>query len=170
MFNVEPGSDHAPGIWDVVKELLPKGKKKIVDLGCGSWKWYFPEYEIHNCDILAQRKENFKQADLNKDFPYENEEFDGIIAIEIVEHLENIWHFFRECHRILKKNGFIIFTVPNYESEVGKARFLSSGIEHITPVFQWQIEYICDLIGFKLLDVKYNNKDEEIKIVKMEKI
>jgi len=166
-FQVEPGTDHAVGIWNQMVKLLPKGKLKVVDLGCGFWVWKYSDYEIHNCDILSFDKPNFTQADLNNDFPYPNEEFDGIIAVELLEHLENIWHFFRECYRILKPNGFIIFTVPNYESQIGKERFLSSGIEHITPVFRWQITFICKLMQFKLEEILFNNKQEEIMIVKL---
>lgn len=183
---------HAFGTWEAIQSLFPKGKKKILDVGCGTFLWFFPNYEIHRCDNnkeimgFVRKLElekymdlNFKLVDLNKDFPYEDEEFDGLIAIEVIEHLENPRHFLKECKRIVK--DFIIITTPNCLSPLSKKTFSETGrfhwfeekdyqqSKHITPLFIWQIEQMLFELSLKFASIKYNNKKEEILILKIEK-
>lgn len=171
----------APGVWEAVKRILPEGKKKVVDLGCGEQlsighTWQFEEYEIHRCDIVNYSTvPNFKRCDLNYHFPYVDKEFDGIIAVEIMEHLENPRHFFRECKRIAKE--FIIITTPNCCSQESKQRFLETGYfkyfdswkpyGHITPIFPWIIHQICEELGLVIEVETYNNPQQEIYIAKV---
>ena len=49
--------------------------------------------------------------------PFKTEKFQLITVTEVIEHLKEGKPLFRECHRILKKGGFVILTTPN------KARF-----------------------------------------------
>lgn len=171
----------SPGVWEEVKRILPRGKKKVVDLGAG-WQlavgniWQFGEYEIHRCDIVNYPDvPNFKRCDLNKRFPYEDKEFDGVVAVEIIEHLENPRHFLRECERIARE--FAVVTTPNCCSPESKKRFLETGFfkyfdtwkpyGHITPIFPWMIRMICEELGLKLEVETYNNPQQEIYIVRV---
>ncbi|HAZ14982.1 MAG: hypothetical protein A2X86_17765 [Bdellovibrionales bacterium GWA2_49_15] len=56
------------------------------------------------------------QADLNHRLPVADETYDVIMAIEVIEHLENPRATAREWRRILKPNGLLIFSTPNNES------------------------------------------------------
>lgn len=168
----------APGVWEEVERILPRGRKKVVDLGAGEQLnighvWKFNEYEIHRCDITNfPGVPNFKRCDLNKRFPYEDKEFDGVVGVEIIEHLENPRHFLRECKRIARE--FIVITSPNCCSPESKERFLKTGFfkyfdtwkpyGHITPIFPWMIRMICEELGLKLEVETYNNLQQEIYI------
>ncbi len=55
----------------------------------------------------------FKEADLNKTLPFEDEMFDFILCSNGIEHLEDPFHFIRECFRLLKGEGKILITTPN---------------------------------------------------------
>jgi SAM-dependent methyltransferase len=99
---------------------------------------------------------NFKRADLNGKWPYPDGHFDVIVSTEVIEHVENPWHFMREVKRLMKDDGIALITTPNNESERARRAFtrhgefpwfryehLYSPLRHITPVFSWQMKFIC---------------------------
>jgi 2-polyprenyl-3-methyl-5-hydroxy-6-metoxy-1,4-benzoquinol methylase len=46
-------------------------------------------------------------------FPFANESFDCVVALEIIEHLDNGLLSLLEIHRILKGEGVLIISTPN---------------------------------------------------------
>lgn len=54
-----------------------------------------------------------KKADLNLDLPFEDGAFDFVLCSNGIEHLENPFHFVRECFRVLKGKGKLLITTPN---------------------------------------------------------
>ena len=40
----------------------------------------------------------------------------NVVAVEVIEHFENPWHFLREINRVLKKEGKLYLTTPNVHS------------------------------------------------------
>lgn len=74
------------------------------------------------CYDLMSRPQDFspaiqwRVADLNDDFTHFNEQFDLIVASEIIEHLENPRATARNWFRILKPGGRLILSTPNNES------------------------------------------------------
>lgn len=79
--------------------------------------------------MLARRRGEtnfiFSTIDANKKLPFTNSFFDIVLAVELVEHLKDPKEFFVECHRVLKKNGEIIFSTPNPKNvSLFFARFL----------------------------------------------
>ena len=165
---------HSPGTWKTIEAMLPNGKLKVLDVGGGGFTWGKDGYEVHSCDIIDVNKPNFKKCDLNEAFPYSDSEFDGVIWMEIFEHLENPRHFMRECKRIVKDNGFIILTTPNCLSNKSRRLFRKHGrfqwfsnhdyksSGHITPIFRWQVDQICSELGLEIVDEKFNNRQQEI--------
>jgi len=163
-------------------------------VGCEEYA-FKPEgegYCVHRCDIKLpenpEARSNFKFADLNYRWPYDDETFDVVRAVEIVEHLENPWHLFREAKRVLKHGGVLVFSTPNLESPANRKLFYEKGElhwfaswnprgkpHHITPLFMWQIEEICKELGLAIEVVRYNDEDstslgfQEIRIVRVRK-
>ena len=66
-----------------------------------------------NPHLFSAQKIPFKEADLNKTLPFEDEMFDFILCSNGIEHLEDPFHFIRECFRLLKGEGKILITTPN---------------------------------------------------------
>lgn len=103
-------------------EILNKiGKKyfkgKLLDLGCGNvpyHNWYKDCVEEDICmdwaDSLHKNEYLDVIHDISKDFPFENNYFDTILSSAVLEHIYNPRHMFKECSRILKKNGFLIIS------------------------------------------------------------
>jgi SAM-dependent methyltransferase len=67
------------------------------------------------------------QADLNASWPFESGSFDIIVLQEVIEHLENVPHVFREARRILRPGGCLIMSTPNMLNWTSRLRFLFTG-------------------------------------------
>jgi ubiquinone/menaquinone biosynthesis C-methylase UbiE len=146
--------DAWPIIWD---RLLSGNGGTVLDVGAGEHIWSAPDWEVTRCDNYEQyvgQKREIPESVINVDlnvepWPFEDNQFDGIIAADVIEHLENIWLFFREATRVAK--DFVIITTPNTMSKVSKALFQLHGTfwgftpsairqsNHINPIFPWQI-------------------------------
>ncbi|MDP7181000.1 MAG: methyltransferase domain-containing protein [Candidatus Woesearchaeota archaeon] len=85
---------------------------------------------LHNVDIddylqFKEFKKRFKKCDLNtQKLPYKDNTFDCVLALEVFEHLENFPFALRECARVLKKGGLLVFSRPNGWSIYNRIRYL----------------------------------------------
>lgn len=128
----------------VHKRFLPFFKKitvgktnpKILDFGAGHGAFskilFDKGYQVVACDkfpeIFQFDQIECHHADLTKKLSYEDNSFDIVIAIEVMEHIFNHDMFFQEISRILKPGGQLIITTPNILSLKSRMRFLFSGI------------------------------------------
>ncbi len=105
---------------------------------------------------------NKYSVDLNLDFSnqFSKIKYDIILAVEIIEHLENPWNFFREVKRLLKDDGLLIVSTPNTDSLLDRVWFLLYGYEfyfgrngydqsggHISPIPNWKMQLMTDNAG-----------------------
>lgn len=102
-----------------------KGKKgKLLDVGCsdGRIMQYFIQkgFECEGIDISdkaiefgKRRSLNIKKVDITKKLPFKDETFDITFCGEVLEHLLDPFATVKEMHRVLKKKGSIVITVPN---------------------------------------------------------
>ena len=126
-------------LWWQVSRMLPEGNLQILDLGSGQFRWEKEGYKITYVDIKLYP--DVIQHDCNLDLPFKNDEFDGLVSIELIEHIENPYHLLRECTRILKKcNSSMIFTTPFYRNSEAldtwlgdKRAYLNFGHRIIVP-------------------------------------
>jgi SAM-dependent methyltransferase len=78
----------------------------------------------------------FKQADLDDNFPFEDDSFDCTVAMMIVEHLFDPFHSFKEITRITKPGGHIFINVPNVAALKCRAQ-LAFGKIPVTSAHNW---------------------------------
>lgn len=105
---------------------LPAGR--IFDCGCGVGDFlagFDPaQYERHGIDISPYaveqaRSKGIYAVDYAENLPYQDESFDGVILRGTFQHFWNPFHTLRECARIIKSGGYMIFlATPNTRSLV----------------------------------------------------
>ena len=114
--------------FDYIKKKINK-KNIHLDIGCGSGTFIslLNNKESYGIDISSKQIKyaNKKHGGKNKEFysfvkkiPFKKNFFDSISLIELIEHLSDreIYILFKEIFRILKPDGAIYITTPNYLS------------------------------------------------------
>jgi SAM-dependent methyltransferase len=97
------------------------GCRKVLDLGCGVGR--FGEFKHAGVEVFgvdndvgavkeAKRHEKAAVGDITKPLPFPDNSFDGILAKDILEHVQEPWKLAAEMKRVLKKDGVVIATVP----------------------------------------------------------
>lgn len=136
----EAYKDALNGTWNVLltptkfmpKEWLPKSLKglKLLGLASGGGQ-QMPIFKALGADVtvldysLAQLKSeemvanregysiNIVHYDMTKNLPFENETFDIIFHPVSNVYVEDVYHVFNECYRILKKGGILVCGLDN---------------------------------------------------------
>lgn len=157
---------------------IPNGSK-VLDLGCakgahGSYLIKEKNCTVHGIDIFDEvveiaRSKGVKaiKHDLNKPLPYSDEEFDVVLAGDVLEHIYNLEQLARECLRVLKTNGKIVANIPNYSgwknrilTLIGRMHeYVTGGDDktfsiHIQQFNYDRIMYLFSKAGFKNIKIK----------------
>lgn len=88
------------------KHVVCKGK--VLDIGCG-WRAYFKN--AVRLDINPEYLPDFV-ADIQEGTDFPDNQFDTILMLDILEHLEYPHKAIEEVKRILKPGGMLYITVP----------------------------------------------------------
>jgi 2-polyprenyl-3-methyl-5-hydroxy-6-metoxy-1,4-benzoquinol methylase len=173
---------------------------KILDLGAGEGFFSSLLYDYlsasgHNgireriaaCDLFPQTYKFDKIAcdlcDFNASFPYKNESFQAVCSIEVLEHLENIFHFIREIHRILKAGGVAVITTPNILNLNSRLKSFVTGFPllydplplrsndprdlggHINGVTFYYLAYMLERAGFRNIKLHTDKEKDSAKLL-----
>jgi methionine biosynthesis protein MetW len=114
-----------------VLEIFSKYEfEKILDVGCGDGNFTMlmgeacKAKEVYGIEISEKgvemaRKNGVKcyQLDVDEEaFPFEDNFFDAVTALELIEHLFDPDHLLDEAYRVLKLKGIFVLSTPNLAS------------------------------------------------------
>ena len=162
--------------------------QKVLDMGAGhgafSQRLYDMGYDVHACDLFPEifefDKVSCTKVDITKPFPYPDNTFDMIIAIEVSEHIADHEIFFSESSRILKPGGTLYITTPNILSMKSRIRFLFTGfflafnplqlnnydgLQHVASLTLDQYNYIAVKNNFQTAQLEIDRKQSTSKWV-----
>jgi SAM-dependent methyltransferase len=100
-------------------------RSSVLDVGCGAGaygpalitaghQWTGLEIDPNCLQLLEERGLPFRKiAPETEQLPCEDEEFDEVICIEVLEHIENPDGFLEEISRVVRQRA--LFSVPNIE-------------------------------------------------------
>jgi SAM-dependent methyltransferase len=169
-----------PRLFELFSKEVPPGSR-VLDLACGAGAWYQRladhGYEVIGCDLSPDLcPVPCLKVDLNKDFAHiiGADRFDAVTAIELIEHLENPRHTFRETNRLLKDGGKLFITTPNASGLHSRVKFLFTGrfamfddeqyngIGHMRPVTFWELDKMLSETGFAIRSLLFHSHQDNI--------
>ncbi len=126
--------------------------KNILDVGCGRGhiSFYLAKKGaniigidlsanlIDQCKYMAEKLElNLEFKVMNAQIPdFEDGKFDIIVGSRAIHHLPDLDLFFRECKRLLKKKGYIVFIEP-----LKKNPIVELNRKYVAPKRRTKFEY-----------------------------
>ncbi len=158
---------HAEAL-QVVKNAMPDGAK-IIDVGAGQGAFSL-RLQDNGFDVVAvdtnapdfkAKSVPFTKVDFNSaaeiaEFLQREEgKYDCVVGMEVIEHVENPWEYFRFLSKLAKVGGHILITTPNTQSAMSKIQFWFEnkhahfsigdfeGSGHINPLTIWELELIA---------------------------
>jgi 2-polyprenyl-3-methyl-5-hydroxy-6-metoxy-1,4-benzoquinol methylase len=91
-------------------------------------------------------------------------EFDVVLGIEVIEHVENPWQYIRDLARLVRPGGSLVVSTPNTTSWISRMSFLRTGCfyqfldydrayGHINPVSQDELRLVMEESGLRVRSV-----------------
>jgi len=109
---------------NLIKEVVGSKKLKILDVGCGNLCFLRVAkktgHKVEGMDITNWQREIAKKDKIPfytgtlKEIRLDKNRFDFIRLNQVLEHLDDPSENLKECYRILKSEGLINISVPNY--------------------------------------------------------
>ncbi|WP_158601732.1 class I SAM-dependent methyltransferase [Solilutibacter pythonis] len=145
----------APGVHEAALELLlqrlpPASEPRILELGAGSGSMSLrlndAGYALTASDLFPERfvpagQVPFSVLNLNDDFAGKLPgTFDAVVALELIEHLENPHHFLRQCFDMLKPGGVLLLSTPNLANPFSQAMAIVTGYPQWFNAEDWRTQ------------------------------
>lgn len=113
----------------LLKEKSPVDQPQLLDVGCRDCglKKYLPDHFSYKSADLFQNDDGTVDyvVDVSEGFPFENNSFDYVMALDILEHLDDLESGLEEVYRIA--NHKLLVILPNMSYWSHRASFLFKG-------------------------------------------
>jgi 2-polyprenyl-3-methyl-5-hydroxy-6-metoxy-1,4-benzoquinol methylase len=160
-----------PDVMSMLEPYIRKGME-VLDFGCGqgafSQRLIDAGITVDGCDLdVSQIKASVRnryELDLNKQSITDSipVKYDMIVAMEIIEHLQNPWKYLSDSIALLKDGGLIVLSTPNISNFISRLRFFMTGSllafekndlahGHITPLSFIQLENMFEFYKLEIL-------------------
>lgn len=124
---------------DRLRRLLPEIPGRVLDVGCGDMPyraWFTRASSYVGLDIVADGKADVVVAP-GSSWPFPDQSFDGILATQMIEHVEDLPHTLSEIARVCRPGGIIVLSCPFLYNEHGSPwdfqRFTTRGLARLLP-------------------------------------
>ena len=162
-------AEHRAIIAESKHYLLPGAK--VLDLGAGtgafSLRLLKQGFDVTAAglepDKFRLKEVPFLTFNLNQAFSENlSVKYDAVFATEVIEHLENIYDFFRKINLLLKPDGIVFIATPNVCAMRSRLAFAHSGnmflfspyhvrnMGHIQAIPYWLLEFASEQANFNL--------------------
>lgn len=155
---------------DIVLKLISlhielKKNFKIMDIGCGTGmmleeiknKFSITAIGIDNSEeavrFSKKRGLNIILSSAEK-IEQNSESIDLIMALDLIEHIENDIASLKEFNRVLKKNGYVLLTVPAFNCLTSAHDVIN---EHKRRYQLGELKNKVEEAGFKVIKISYYN-------------
>ncbi len=176
-----------PDAYQLALELMSQFERgRVLDLAAGSGytsrRLKELDFDVIAYDIFTEqfvpRDIPIKKANLNECLGEPHGSADAILALEVIEHLENPRAFLREAARLLKAGGGLVLSTPNIVTLGSKIRFAfreelelffneesrtrdpfcAEASGHISPLLPWLLEMFVKDAGLRIVKTSYTKK------------
>jgi CMP-N-acetylneuraminic acid synthetase/2-polyprenyl-3-methyl-5-hydroxy-6-metoxy-1,4-benzoquinol methylase len=163
-------------------------RPKFLDLGCGTGfvsSELNDSYEKFGLEVandtanFAKKYFSHMQVGYLDEHSYEDNFFDVIMCLHVVEHVENPVDLMKNIFRILKPNGYLILATPNFDGAMARrykdnfrllhdqthiSLFSDISLKDLTE----DVGFFVDYIDYPYFETKYFNTEELEKIFNLD--
>ncbi len=139
------------------KRLRDNGYTNVEAVEVNTPVFKLPDVKLYACNL---------DKDWAEEIPGE---VDAIVTIEVFEHMENPWHFARQCAAAVRPGGVIVMTTPNIQSSRSRIEFLLKAehrffrqkdykqMGHLSSMTHQQIRWVFVAAGCVLVESGHSN-------------
>jgi ubiquinone/menaquinone biosynthesis C-methylase UbiE len=113
-------------LYSVLDPVLPPYRegRRVLDVGCGAGNMFhhLARYgEVEGIDnnpkpLAVARARGYQVVEgRGESMPFEDNRFDLVAALDVVEHVPDDLAMLRECRRVCKPGGYFVTTVPAFQ-------------------------------------------------------
>jgi 2-polyprenyl-3-methyl-5-hydroxy-6-metoxy-1,4-benzoquinol methylase len=157
-----------PEFIEFLKSKLPK-QSRICEVGAGGCFTLRALKEIGHevigidpSPISEKAGKNFNIKIIKDFFPPEDgsslKDIDALIHYDVLEHIDDPFTFLKHSYNCLKKNGVLIFVVPDCTSHIKEKDLSMCMHQHLNYFSKTSMQYLLYLAGFDEVEVTISNQ------------
>lgn len=161
----------------ILEKIKNKNIKRILEIGCGTADYLHALTQQLKCDSYgfdnsgnmineANNKNpglNLSINDLHNVFGYNDNFFDLAYSIDVIHYVKDLNHYFKECSRVLNKDGIIV-TITDSEEDLKNrtiTQYFPESLEIEKKRYPGVYKIVKDMKdnGFKGIEITHSEKE-----------